>query len=245
MNALARLEFVSQKLAECTDLGELRQIHDLAEAARSYARAHALGDAAARHALRVKLEAGMRLAELCPAVSRRETGRGHVKSSPGEDFLPAPRLSEYRRLLEVGTDRVWAWLAEGLEIKAMVRQARLEVRRPAPEPPPAPPQPHVSHNVLDALATFGRLDETERRHFLWFAGLAETEVLNTTRDVSWQAAVGFAILGLPDSATESDVRRAQKEAARVAHPDRGGTQKAFARITQAARDVLEWFAEKV
>jgi hypothetical protein len=46
------------------------------------------------------------------------------------------------------------------------------------------------------------------------------------------------MLGLRGHPTESEIRRAFRQKAFVAHPDRGGSQQEFVRLTQALEDAL-------
>ncbi len=84
-NALAKLETATRMLAEARTLDEVRQIRDLAEAARAYAKAAGLGDEAIGYASAIKLDAerkaGQVLADM-KAKGERAAGRPEKQSPP-------------------------------------------------------------------------------------------------------------------------------------------------------------------
>ncbi len=97
MDALAKLSAATYALAEAKTLDDVKRIIDIAEAARTYARAAKLGLEAANHAAEVKLRAERKAGELLGQLERAPHDRGnqHVaKFQPG--IQPE---SEYRAVL--------------------------------------------------------------------------------------------------------------------------------------------------
>ena len=94
---LAKLSAATRALAEARTLDQVKHIMDVAEAARTYARAAKLGLEAANHAAEVKLRAERKAGELLQQLERAPHDRGnqHVaKFQPG--IQPE---SEYRTVL--------------------------------------------------------------------------------------------------------------------------------------------------
>ena len=83
MDALAKLSAATYALAEAKTLEDVKQIMDIAEAARTYARAAKLGLEAANHAAEVKLRAERKAGELLQQLERAPHDRGnqHVAAS--------------------------------------------------------------------------------------------------------------------------------------------------------------------
>jgi N6-adenosine-specific RNA methylase IME4 len=92
MDALARLSAATAALAEAKTLDDVKQIMDIAEAARTYARAAKLGLEAANHAAEVKLRAERKAGELLQQLERAPEGRPQKLDQPGI-------VSEYRAVL--------------------------------------------------------------------------------------------------------------------------------------------------
>ena len=92
MDALARLSAATAALAEAKTLDDVKQIMDIAEAARTYARAAKLGLEAANHAAEVKLRAERKAGELLQQLERAPVGRP-------EKFAQAVQISEYNEVL--------------------------------------------------------------------------------------------------------------------------------------------------
>jgi len=106
MDALARLSAATAALAEAKTLDDVKQIMDIAEAARTYARAAKLGLEAANHAAEVKLRAERKAGEL---LGQLERGRG---GEPSHSFQPGTSVSEYRTVLtesNVATTTAHRW----------------------------------------------------------------------------------------------------------------------------------------
>jgi len=94
MDALAKLSAATHALAEAKTLDDVKHIMDIAEAARTYARAAKLGLEAANHAAEVKLRAERKAGELLQQLERSNGGR------PAENsFQPGMSFSEYRTVL--------------------------------------------------------------------------------------------------------------------------------------------------
>jgi len=53
----------------------------------------------------------------------------------------------------------------------------------------------------------------------------------------------FTVLGLPETATESEIKTAYKKLAIIHHPDRGGKQESFIEITEAKNKCLDWLLQ--
>lgn len=93
MDALARLSAATTALAESRTLDEVKRILDLAEAARTYARAAKMGLEAANYAAEIKLRAERKAGELLAQLERDKPGpRTELNSSV--EFN-----SEYRAVL--------------------------------------------------------------------------------------------------------------------------------------------------
>lgn len=99
MDALAKLSAATYALAEAKTLEDVKQIMDIAEAARTYARAAKLGLEAANHAAEVKLRAERKAGELLQQLERAPgPGRGNTEEKifqAGKSF----QESEYRTVL--------------------------------------------------------------------------------------------------------------------------------------------------
>lgn len=93
MDALARLSAATQALAEASTLDEIKSIIDIAEAAKTYARAAKLGLEAANNAAEIKLRAERKAGELLAQLERDKGGDRHSST-----FQPGI-LSEYRAVL--------------------------------------------------------------------------------------------------------------------------------------------------
>src|SRR6266542_3120338 len=73
-NPLARLELARRLLAEVRSVDEVKSIHDLAEAARVYARQARLGLEAQNDSAEIKLRAERRLGELLATLPKQDGG---------------------------------------------------------------------------------------------------------------------------------------------------------------------------
>lgn len=94
-HTLARLETATRLLAEAKTVDEVRDIRNLAEMARVYARERGLGLAAMNHAAEIKIRAERRLGELLREMPKQDGGdaaraRSHAVT---EDELP-PTLED-------------------------------------------------------------------------------------------------------------------------------------------------------
>lgn len=97
MDALANLSAATTALAEARTLEDVKRILDVAEAARTYARAAKLGLDAANYATEIKLRAERKAGDLLAQLERGTYDRGNqyvAKSQPG---IQPP--SEYRTII--------------------------------------------------------------------------------------------------------------------------------------------------
>lgn len=97
-NALAKLDKATQMLAEAKSLDEVKHIMDIAEAARTYARAAKLGLVAYNHAAEVKVRAERKAGELLLNLERG--GGGDRKSEKIKNTSVDNLISEYREVLD-------------------------------------------------------------------------------------------------------------------------------------------------
>lgn len=98
--ALQKLSKAEQWLSEAKDLTDLKEIHDIAVAAESYAKAHRLGIDAENHAREVKFLAARRIGELVPPEQGKRTDKKQTSPKVGE-VVSHQRLSEFRKLAEI------------------------------------------------------------------------------------------------------------------------------------------------
>ena len=94
MDALAKLDRAAQMLAEAKDLDDVKYIMDIAEAARTYARAARLGLDAQNHAAEICLTAKRKAGEFLAQLEKGSgTGRGNTLeniSMRGNVLYPSP-----------------------------------------------------------------------------------------------------------------------------------------------------------
>jgi N6-adenosine-specific RNA methylase IME4 len=93
VNALAKLSAATTALAEAKTLDEVKHILDIAEAARTYARAAKLGLKAQNHAAAIKLRAEYKAGILLRDLERSNGGRPETRNS-------VLQVSEYSQVLE-------------------------------------------------------------------------------------------------------------------------------------------------
>ena len=104
MDALARLSAATTALAEARTLDDVKRILDIAEAARTYARAAKMGLEAANYAAEIKLRAERKAGELLAQLERKPGERTDVQ--PRNDVLQG---SQYKQVLdENDVDRMTA-----------------------------------------------------------------------------------------------------------------------------------------
>lgn len=82
-NALAKLDKATQMLSEAKSLDEVKNIMDIAEAARTYARAAKLGLDAQNHAAEICLIAKRKAGEFLGQLDRKESNQHVAKSNVG------------------------------------------------------------------------------------------------------------------------------------------------------------------
>jgi hypothetical protein len=90
---LAKLEQARQMLAESRTLSEVKQIRDIAEAAKVYAKAANLGHEAQNYAAEIALLAARKAGEILTDLDRTPAGRPKIGASS------AP-ISSYQKTLE-------------------------------------------------------------------------------------------------------------------------------------------------
>jgi N6-adenosine-specific RNA methylase IME4 len=110
-DALARIDAASHKLAEAKSLNEVKHVIDIAEAARTYARAAKLGRKAQNHAAELSIRAQRKAGEMFKRLERSKGGRPENSSQAVTSF------SEYKATLdETETNRQtanrWQAIAE-------------------------------------------------------------------------------------------------------------------------------------
>jgi phage N-6-adenine-methyltransferase len=106
-NALAKLDQATQMLAEARTLDEVKYIVDIAEAARTYARAAKLGLEAANHAAEIKIRAERKAGEMLQQLERKPGTR-----TDKQPHSSLERGSEYREVLEeqeIPTTTAFRW----------------------------------------------------------------------------------------------------------------------------------------
>lgn len=92
-DVLARVGAASNMLAEAKTLDDMKHIMDIAEAARTYAKAAKMGLVAQNHAAELKLRAERKAGELLATLERSKGGRPETQTS-------VVRVSEYRSVLQ-------------------------------------------------------------------------------------------------------------------------------------------------
>lgn len=98
-NGLAKLDKATQMLAEAKTLDEVKDIMDIEEAARTYARAAKLGFEAANHASEIKMRAERKAGEILKKLERGNGG-GNGNNQHGATHSSAERVpSQYREIL--------------------------------------------------------------------------------------------------------------------------------------------------
>jgi hypothetical protein len=97
-DALARLDTAAHMLAEAKSLNEVKHVVDIAEAARTYARAAKLGRKAQNHAAELSIRAQRKAGEMFKRLERSPAGRP-------ENCGTRAAISEYKAaIVESDTD---------------------------------------------------------------------------------------------------------------------------------------------
>ena len=123
-NPLAKLSAATTALAECSTLDEVKRILDIAEAARTYARAAKLGLEAQNHAAELKLRAERKAGELLAQLERNPEGRPNKLFQTGI-------VSEYSTVLEqndIAPTTAHRWQAEATVPDELFEEHIAEVR---------------------------------------------------------------------------------------------------------------------
>jgi N6-adenosine-specific RNA methylase IME4 len=97
---LAKLEHARMLLAESADLGEVKAIMDMAQAAKAWARAQRLGTEAIRYASTIQAEAEIRLGEML-----RESERASGAKGIGPIAVPACNHNQPPTLADLGLSK--------------------------------------------------------------------------------------------------------------------------------------------
>lgn len=124
-NALAKLDKATQMLAEAKNLDEVKNIMDIAEAARTYARAAKLGLEAYNHAAEVKARAERKAGEFLKQLDHGQQG-GDRKSN-----YQADNLNEFKEVLEennIPISSAYRW-QQVAEMPELVFEKHLEEMR--------------------------------------------------------------------------------------------------------------------
>ena len=124
-NALARLDKAVQMLAEAKSLDDVKHIMDIAEAARTYARAAKLGLEAYNHAAEVKARAERKAGEFLRQLDGAQGKRSDITSIQDEQKLAKKEILEENNINQSAAYR-WQQVAEMPE---EVFEAHLEEMR--------------------------------------------------------------------------------------------------------------------
>jgi hypothetical protein len=151
MDALAKLNGATRALAEARTLAEVSHIRDIAEAARTYARAAKLGLDAQNHATEIKLRAERKAGELLRELDR-EPGKRTDKPDPKlgsgsaykqiitENDIPHSTAHRWQEVAKVPEPVFEEYIAEVKESRdELSTAALLRVAK----------QPHVANNSGD------------------------------------------------------------------------------------------------
>ncbi len=120
--ALAKLDKATKMLAEAKTLDEVKQIIDIAEAARTYAKAAKLGLEAYNHAAEVKVRAERKAGEMLAQLERSPGGQ------PTHSNMERVEISEYAEVLQeqkIPTTTAFRW-QKLAEIPEVIFEKRLE-----------------------------------------------------------------------------------------------------------------------
>jgi hypothetical protein len=172
-NPLARLEDAVRLLAEASDLDEIMQIRDLAEAARLYAKAIDRGLEAQNHAAEIKIRAERRAGEILASMAKNRGATVNGRTVQPSDTT-APRLVD----LGISRSQASRWQAaavvpemqfvqhvertraEGRELTsasvlAIAKPIMQATRRPPQEPAAVPAGPGSSIHYVVADVRVG------------------------------------------------------------------------------------------
>ena len=119
MDALAKLSAATYALAEAKTLDDVKRIIDIAEAARTYARAAKLGLEAANHAAEVKLRAERKAGELLTTLAEQTEKGGDRRSETFQRYQAdnIENITPYRAALAdtatpIATAQRWQTVAQ-------------------------------------------------------------------------------------------------------------------------------------
>jgi len=179
---LARLSAAARMLAEAKTMDEIKQVHDIATAAATYARAAKIGLEAQNHAAEIKLSAERRAGELLKQLERNTPQTANPTGLPTSNV--GHGVSEYATVLtDTGTSRQdasrWQRIADMpepafVEYIAETKAAGKELtttgalqaaaRSTAPEPAVTPPLPDRKYRciVIDPPWPVAKIERDER-----------------------------------------------------------------------------------
>jgi hypothetical protein len=155
---LAMLDRARQMLAVCRTLSEVKKIRDIAEAARTYAKAAHLGRESQNSAAEISLEASRRAGEILKQLERGKTGPKELPASVADNSEYAQTLKDiqtpertaqhWQSLADIPKETVDEYIQQSKDLKTELSQAGLlkaakkaaNRNRPSPVVPPEKPQ---------------------------------------------------------------------------------------------------------
>ncbi len=158
-SALAKLSAATRALAQARTLPEVKQIIDIAEAARAYARAARLGTEAANHAAEIKILAQHRAGEMLAELERAQTAglkrgplsqavtTGEYAAVLAENEINRMTAHRWQKLAEVPVDMVRECIGSVMQEEreltaaALMRQVQERRRQERQQPPVVAPEP--------------------------------------------------------------------------------------------------------
>lgn len=176
---LARLSAAARMLAEAKTLDEIKQVHDIATAAATYARAAKIGLEAQNSAAEIKLSAERKAGELLKLLQRDHPGRNNIRGDVAANVVGEYRTvlqesstserdaSRWQRIADMPepafTEYITETKAAGKELTttgALQAAARLTTPEPAITPP-LPPQTYRCI-VIDPPWPVAKIEREER-----------------------------------------------------------------------------------
>jgi hypothetical protein len=172
VTALTRLSTATRMLSEARNLDEVRQIRDMAEAARAYAKAADLGDEAIGYATAIKLDAERKAGDIVAKMERAKPGQ-----ADGSGRRPsAPTLAD----LGVTKSQSSRWQALARMPEPAYQELRERVRSRARAADAVPVSQVITKEEDELFGKF-QSDEDRRR-------AAATSLISDLRQVSMRAS---------------------------------------------------------